>query len=124
MSTPACLCQARPRYMVPITIQRLKADATADVNGVVNQTDNSNWETYCGLRARVQANNGREFTNREQQQGEVTQRLLVPWSPTAESISNMMRVVINQNQAVLNIEAVINVDQANQEIQLNCVQRQ
>ena len=110
------------RYTKFVTVERIKAGASVDDHGQVDESNPDNWEKYTRLAAKVMPRSSREFWVAAQNHANLTHLLRVPWSKTAAGIEPTMRLQFEGR--TLNMAGPpLNVDEANREIELNCVER-
>ena len=106
-------------YTTRITVQRLAG--TADAAGHVNGNTDANWSTYCTAWASVRSRGGREFWRVSQVQSDVDFVFNCPWSRTLGNVTPDMRILTDGK--VYEIVSVINVDLANNSIEIQTRRR-
>lgn len=97
-----------------VTVQQLRG--TADGHGHVDNTTNANWSDVCVAWCSVVSKGGREFWKVSQVNADVSHVWRTDWSRTTEALTPDMRIVYAGD--VYEILSVINVDLANEEIEI------
>ena len=110
---------AAVRYDQRVTIQRLAG--TPDAAGHIDPNTDANWSTYATAFASVKSRGGREFWRVQQVQSDVDFVFRCPWSPTLENATPAMRLMADGK--VYEILSVINVDLANETIEIQTRRR-
>ncbi len=110
---------ATVRYDQKVTIQRLAG--TPDAAGHIDPSTDANWSTYTTAFAAVKSRGGREFWRVQQVQSDVDFVFRCPWSPTLEAATPAMRLMTDSK--VYEILSVINVDLANETIEIQTRRR-
>lgn len=77
----------------PVTVQRIKADATRLSDNKIDKSNPANWETYVSRRAEVLETGGRETVQRRQIVAEADFLLRLRADPETKLISTSMRIV-------------------------------
>ena len=114
-----CGTGAAVRYDHRVTIQRLAG--TPDAAGHIDPNTDANWSTYATAFASVKSRGGREFWRVQQVQSDVDFVFRCPWSPTLENATPAMRLMTDGK--VYEILSVINVDLANETIEIQTRRR-
>jgi SPP1 family predicted phage head-tail adaptor len=84
----ACKC---PRFNRRLNVQRLKADAVVDDAGHVDESLDSNWETYTNVWAAVVAKSSREFWGADQVEADITHQITMRFNRINDAIQPEMR---------------------------------
>lgn len=79
------------------------------------------WDSYCSRRASVQPLRGREYFAAAQEQTELSHKVILRADSTTLGITAAMRV--NYGGRLLDIEAVININERGRWLELMCVER-
>lgn len=86
-----------------IYVQRIKASATADAAGHVDETDDGNWETYFECWSKFIPLGSREFFGARQVQGDVTGQFKVRRCTETLGVNTRMRVKAKHESRKFNI---------------------
>ncbi len=104
-----------------ITVQRLKANATINAAGHVDETDAANWETHCSLWASFRFGIGREVMTGEQVTSAFETTVFVRSSDASRAITQGMR--IKYGTRTLSVSAVpFDLDEARKVVQLQAIE--
>jgi SPP1 family predicted phage head-tail adaptor len=113
-------CKTRPVLNRRVTIQRLKTNATKDVNNEVDHTVDANWETYATRSAAFKSRGGSERFASDMIQAGQTHRVRMRSDSTTRGISPAMRMVYDSR--VFNILAAVDEDETRQWVVLDVVE--
>ena len=102
------------RYDKMIGVQRLSG--TADAHGVIDNTDNSNWQPYVSSYAAVMTKGGREFWKVDRVEADVSHVWMCPFTPSLAAATPDMRIL--HEGKYYQIVSVIDVDLAHEEIEI------
>lgn len=105
------------KYREPITIEKVKAEATANSLGELDLEDDANWETHFECFAEVHPKGTREFTRAGILDADVAHRILVRRSSETEAITGEMRV--RWNEAKLGLLAAFAAGTDHTEIEIH-----
>lgn len=92
-----------------VTVQR--DTGTVNSSGQVVE----NWTTYITRRAEIVPLTGRELFAAQQVDGEVTHKVIMRYD---SGVTSKMRLLFGSR--VLNIESIININEANRDMELIC----
>lgn len=109
-------CDSVTKYDHKVKIQKPSTTATADAHGHVDLTSDANWQNVISPFCSVISKGGREFWKVQQVNADVSYVWTSQWSRTLEACTTDHRLICDG--VAYEILAVINVDLANQEIQI------
>jgi len=102
------------RYDQYLVIETLSG--TADAMGHIDNTVDTNWDTYCTAYANVRSKGGREFWKVSQVSADVTHVWKCPWGYQLEQVTPDMR--LKHRGIVYEILSVENIDFANNFVEI------
>lgn len=108
-------------YSHRATIQRMKASATIDAAGHIDETDASNWETYLTRWCRRITKGSREYIVDDQMNANATEQIRIRWDEQAEAIDTSMRIKI-EGRALSIASPPINVDAEDREVVMSVIE--
>lgn len=113
------VCVDTKKYQRVLRIENKNETQTDALNNPVEQ-----WDTYCDCKGWGVPLRGREYFQGDQTQATVTHRYRVPFSKLTEAVTTKMRMIDRTNRAdkTLNIIKVVNVENANREMEIDCVE--
>lgn len=91
-------------------------DGTADAHGHIDLTADSSWAQLMPAYAKCESKGGREFWKVHIVEADISHVWWIPWSKTADTITPKMR--IKHKDVVYEIVSVININLANDEIEI------
>lgn len=97
-----------------ITVEQFSG--SADAHGHIDITDNSNWSTYTTAYAKCMTKGGREFWKVDKMEADVSHVWVCPYDTTLAAAAPKMRV--KWNSTYFEIVSVINIDLANERIEI------
>jgi SPP1 family predicted phage head-tail adaptor len=93
-----------------------KLSGTADAHGFIDNTDAANWSELCASYAKVQSKGGREFWKIDRVNADVSHVWFCPYSKALHAATPDMQLI--HEGVIYEISSVVNVNLANQEIQI------
>lgn len=106
-----CICPNDLTRLV--TVEKLKTSATVDGSGNIDESNDSNWETYTTAWAKIATVGSREYIRSEQLAEDASHQFTIRYSTTASGIKTGMRLSMDSRKFNI-VGAPMNVDEVNQ----------
>jgi head-tail adaptor len=111
-------CQQKPRYRYTLTLQSITG--TADSYGQIDLTDDDNWTNLGTILANFMSKGGREFTQAQRVQADVSMLAETPSNNFSRSITPAMRIIYKSR--VLQITAAYDVDEQRETVRIHLME--